>query len=434
MNRNTIISNRAVEGRDLGLYIHIPFCARKCDYCDFLSAPASQNTMEQYFHAMLEEIGQYQGNTGDYIVPTIFFGGGTPSFVDASYIEEIMELFNQVFRIDHKRLEATMEMNPGTVMKEKLLTYKKAGINRISFGLQSADNKELSLLGRIHTYEQFEDNYKLARQLGFDNINIDLMSALPGQTLSSWENTLNKVIELNPEHISAYSLIIEEGTKFYDRYQENAVGAKELPDEETDRLIYHKTKEILLENGYHRYEISNYAKPGFECRHNSSYWIGTDYLGIGLGASSLLDGTRFSNISDIAQYMNKCNEYRSNPNRSGCDGMDKTSAMYNRINNSIWQQDITLEDVIGIRTGQEKLTKQDRMEEFMFLGLRMCDGISRKNFYQRFGTQIDSIYGEEIKRLEKDNLIWQQGDMIRLTDYGIDISNYVFSMFLRSDQ
>lgn len=404
MKGEITLLNNTEQIRDIGLYIHIPFCVRKCDYCDFLSAPAAQDTIDRYFDAMLAEIEQYQGNMGNYIVRTIFFGGGTPSVVNANYIGRVMESLSRIFRIDRDRLEATMEMNPGTVTQDKLRIYRSIGINRISFGLQSTDDKELSLLGRIHTYDQFEDNYYLARNLGFHNINIDLMSALPGQTLESWEKTLNKVIALNPEHISAYSLIIEEGTKFYEQYH-NEAGEKELPDEDTDRLIYHRTKTIMQSNGYHRYEISNYAKPGFECRHNSSYWIGTDYLGIGLGASSLLNGTRFSNTEDLGLYINKCNESRCKLNT----------------------------DNLGIRTNQVKLTKQERMGEFMFLGLRMCDGISREDFYQSFGFDIDTVYGSEIQQLEKKKLIRQQGDRIFLTDYGIDISNYVFSMFLKDE-
>jgi oxygen-independent coproporphyrinogen-3 oxidase len=406
------------NSRDLGLYIHVPFCIKKCDYCDFLSAPASTETMKQYFDAVLTEIDQYRENTGNYIVRTIFFGGGTPSVPDAAYIEKLMREIFRIFRVDMDNLEATIEVNPGTLTRDKLLTYKNIGINRLSFGLQSADNKELKLLGRIHTYEQFLANYYLARELGFNNINVDLMSALPGQNVSAWEYTLNKVIELEPEHISAYSLIIEEGTKFYEVYRKGAEAADNLPDEETDRLIYHKTKEILKNSGYHRYEISNYAKDAYECRHNSSYWTGTDYLGIGLGASSLLYGARFSNMHDIEQYISQCNEYRERRNSSvSADESIPNDLKY-------------LNDKIGLRCNIEHLLKEQRMEEFMFLGLRMCCGISKYAFYHRFGIEIEKVYKDVLERLSKQKLLEICGDNIKLTEYGIDISNYVLSEFL----
>jgi putative oxygen-independent coproporphyrinogen III oxidase len=399
---------------DLGLYIHIPFCVRKCDYCDFLSAPASPEVIQEYFAAMQTEIEAYRGCTGDYTVPTIFIGGGTPSYVEAEYLESIMAAINQSFRIDRKRLEASIEINPGTISREKLKKYREIGINRLSFGLQSANNQELALLGRIHTYEQFEENYYLARELGFRNINIDLISSLPGQTLLSWENTLQKTVALNPEHISAYSLIIEEGTKFYDRYREGLKGFEELPEEETDRLIYHRTKELLQNSGYHRYEISNYAKDTYECRHNSSYWTGTQYLGIGLGASSLLQSARFSNLQQLAQYCAKCREYQR-PAALNSNG---------RIDRSITT------DPIGIRVNYEELTLKHEMEEFMFLGLRICAGVSKKEFAKRFGRKMEAVYDKVLKKLTDNDLLEIEDDSVRLTEYGIDISNYVLSEFL----
>lgn len=415
---NIIIKEDRKKLRDLGLYIHIPFCMKKCDYCDFLSAAATDEVKKEYFEALLTEINSYSGRTGDYLVPTIFFGGGTPSCVEAGYIREIMETVDRIFRMDTDRLEATIEVNPGTATKEKLQIYKEAGINRLSFGLQSVNNEELALLGRIHSYEQFRDNYLLARELGFANINIDLMSALPGQTLSSWENTLNTVISLQPEHISAYSLIIEEGTKFFDRYQEGNPGFRDLPDEDTDRLIYHRTKEILELNHYHRYEISNYAKSGFECRHNSSYWIGTEYLGIGLGASSLLNGARFSNLQGIKQYIQLCKEFKHYKKQKNLDNIPEKPTPE------------IMSDFIGIRQDDVYLTIDQRMEEFMFLGLRMCLGISRKAFKMRFRQEIESVYGDVLKRFLKDGLIEINGDQIKLTGYGIDVSNTVLSEFL----
>jgi len=337
------------------------------------------------------------------MVPTIFFGGGTPSAIHPSHIASVMEAINDTFSIDWSSLEATIEVNPGNVNLEKLETYKKAGFNRLSFGLQSVNNNELKLLGRIHSYEQFADNYSLARSVGFHNINIDLMSALPGQTIPSWENTLRTVIALEPEHISAYSLIIEEGTPFFERYGEGALYQKELPDEETDRLMYHRTKEILQESGYYRYEISNYAKKGYECKHNISYWNGTDYLGLGLGSASLFYNERFRNIPDLKQYINLCQQ-------------NKDSDMLPMI----------------LRTEIREQSLENQMEEFMYLGLRLIDGVDCNEFQQRFHRNIHEVYKDVIPALVSKQLLKIEGNRIALTEYGIDISNYVLSHFLLS--
>lgn len=399
LDRNTVTN----ANQNLGLYIHIPFCVKKCDYCDFLSAPATEKMQDSYVQALLTEIRSYKGKVSGYRVPTIFIGGGTPSAIDPSHILSIMEAIYETFSIDGNRLEATIEVNPGNVTQEKLETYKKAGINRLSFGLQSVDNRELKILGRIHTYEQFVDNYTLARKVGFSNINIDLMSALPGQTVQSWENTLNTVISLKPEHISAYSLIIEEGTPFYEKYGEGALYQKQLPTEDTDRLIYHRTKEILHESGYDRYEISNYAKNGYECKHNISYWNGTDYLGLGLGASSLYQDVRFRNIPDINQYINLCK-----------------------------QNEETKTLPLALRRDIRQLSLEDQMEEFMYLGLRLINGVDCNVFQQRFHRDIHEVYKDVIPDLISKQLLKKEGSCIALTDYGLDISNYVLSHFLLS--
>ncbi|HHX11860.1 MAG TPA: oxygen-independent coproporphyrinogen III oxidase [Clostridiales bacterium] len=388
--------------KDLGLYIHIPFCVKKCDYCDFLSAPGTETVKKQYVNALITEIYSYKGMVDDYMVPSIFFGGGTPSVIDPLLIEDIMEAVRNVFHIDDTRLEATIEVNPGTLMKDKLMIYKRAGLNRISFGLQSTDNIELKKLGRIHSYEEFKENYDLARKIGFNNINIDLMSALPGQTLESWEKTLNTVIDFEAEHISAYSLIIEEDTPFYYLYGEDGKLRDQLPDEETDRRIYHRTKELLRDSGYNRYEISNYSRDGYECRHNISYWVGTEYLGLGIGASSLLNGARIKNMHDINTYIEKCNK---------------------ELNNHSIQE--------AIREEYQDLSINDKIEEFMFLGLRLTKGISIKEFEKRFQSSIYNVYNKEIEGLVDNCLIVIDGDRLALTDYGIDISNAVLSEFIR---
>lgn len=377
--------------KELGLYIHIPFCVRKCDYCDFLSAPADEKTKYDYVMALIAEIKSYKQISAEYLVKTVFIGGGTPSSIKGEYIADIMNTVREVFLLsglEKKMPEITIEVNPGTLTQDKLKIYKAAGINRLSFGLQSTDSRELKLLGRIHTYETFLENYRLAREIGFHNINIDLMSALPGQTLKDWLNTLNQIIQLNPEHISAYSLILEEGTPFFKRYQE------EDQDEELDRVIYARTKEVLDTAGYFRYEISNYAKPGFESRHNTSYWIRSDYLGMGLGAASLLNNIRYQNEESLSAYLRLSKDYQE------------------------------------IRVSKEVLSIARQMEEFMFLGLRMSKGINKIDFQKLFGTTLEAVYSGVLNKNVTEGLINSKGDTIYLTDKGIDLSNRVMSEFL----
>ena len=403
------IENVVQDSKPLGLYIHIPFCVKKCDYCDFLSAPATEEMKKRYVDALITEIKSYGSFYLNYEVQTIFFGGGTPSCLKASDIERLMKAIGETFRLSSASMEVSIEVNPGTITQEKLRAYKRAGINRLSFGLQSANDEELKKLGRIHTYQQFKENFLLARTLGFQNINVDLMSALPEQTVESWENTLCTIIELAPEHISAYSLIVEEGTRFYECYSEDSAGYELLPDEDADRSIYHLTKEILQDNGYDRYEISNYAKKGFECRHNSSYWIGIDYLGLGLGASSLIQGVRFSKEEDLNKYILLCAQGKAATER------DKLSQQF---------------DSLGLIRNREQLTLEQRMEEFMFLGLRMCNGVSKMEFNHRFQKSIKETYPVIIDELVEKALLIEEGDLIRLTDLGIDVSNQVLAEFL----
>lgn len=391
--------------KPLSIYIHIPFCVRKCNYCDFLSGPATEQKKDEYIHALMKEIRSYHSLSEEYEIATVFLGGGTPSSIDAKYIRDIMLTLEEVFEVRFSRnkdIEVTIEINPGTITKEKLLIYKEVGINRISFGLQSTEEEELRCLGRIHTYDEFVANYQLARELGFDNINIDLMSALPRQTVDSYERTLNKVISLNPEHISAYSLIIEEGTPFYELYGEeaNVEATVKLPSEEEERLMYERTRILLHEYGYERYEISNYAKPGYECKHNCTYWRRGDYLGLGSGSSSLIQHKRFSNVSELSEYIHIAND------------LEDTSQL------------------AKLYANQELLTTKDEMEEFMFLGLRMMQGVSIKEFQICFEKDIYEVYGEVLEELYQNELLEQREGLIRLTTHGIDISNYVMSEFL----
>ncbi|RHS24671.1 oxygen-independent coproporphyrinogen III oxidase [Clostridium sp. AF12-19] len=372
------------------LYLHIPFCVKKCAYCDFLSFPSGQEIQRQYAKRLMEDIDCMGKEYGDIPVDTIFIGGGTPSVPESRLIVDLMEHVNRAFQISDGA-EISMEANPGTVTREKLKEYRRAGINRISFGLQSANDRELKLLGRIHTWAEFLESFALARECGFTNLNIDLMSALPGQTCESWKDTLKRVTDLEPEHISAYSLIIEEGTPFGEKYGSEE-GRKLLPDEDSEREMYHETKRFLRECGYERYEISNYAKPGRECRHNIGYWTGVPYLGLGLGASSYMNGSRFAVSSDMQQY---------------------------------------LEEKPGTFTDVEKLTKKDMEEEFFYVGLRMTAGVSLSEFERRFGMSAEEVYPGLMETFVEEKAAEFRGDRFVLTDYGLDVSNYIMAQFLQ---
>ena len=372
------------------LYLHMPFCVRKCAYCDFLSFPTDQETQNLYTRRLREDIDAMGKKYGDIPVDTIFIGGGTPSVPDSALIVGIMEHVRKAFHVA-EGAEISMEANPGTVTREKLTDYRRAGINRLSFGLQSANDRELKLLGRIHTWAEFLESFHLARECGFTNINIDLMSALPGQTRESWKDTLKRVTDLNPEHISAYSLIIEDGTPFGEKYGSEE-GRKLLPDEDSEREMYHETKRFLRDCGYERYEISNYAKPGRACRHNSGYWTGLPYLALGLGASSYMDGCRFAVNSDMKQY---------------------------------------LEEKPGMFTDVEKLTKKDMEEEFFYVGLRMTAGVSLPEFERRFGVSAKDVYPGLMEMFVEEKAAVFQGDRFVLADYGLDVSNYIMAQFLQ---
>ena len=380
----------------LELYIHIPFCVKKCAYCDFLSGPAGEKEKEEYVKMLVDEIRNCPDTVQNYRVISIFFGGGTPSLLTGEQIGRLMDTVREIFTLDEDA-EITMEMNPGTVTEEKLRKYRQAGVNRLSIGLQSVNDEELRLLGRIHTYEEFREAYHLARANGFSNINVDLISAIPGQTVESWRRTLEQVMALSPEHISAYSLIIEEGTRFYQWYGKGQTDQEKyppLPDEDAERQMYERTEGILEEYGFHRYEISNYAREGKECRHNLGYWSRVEYLGIGLGASSFISNTRYHLCTDMISYIERIG--------SGED----------------------------LREEIEVLTKEDAMEEFMFLGLRRMQGISGTQFENCFGNTIEEIYGDVIEKLEQEKMLEVKEDKIRLTKRGIDVSNYVFCEFL----
>lgn len=376
--------------KDLGLYLHIPFCIQKCGYCDFLSAPAGREEREAYVQALEKEIRSYGDFAGGYRVSTVFVGGGTPSCLEASQTERIFEVVNDTFEIE-RMPEISMEMNPGTVTKEKLQAYKNCGINRLSIGLQSVRDSNLRLLGRIHTYEEFLENFRLAREAGFQNINVDLISSLPGQTEESWREELKTIAELSPEHISVYQLILEEGTTFYEKY---AAHPELLPDEETSRAIYQATEEVLGQYGFHQYEISNYAKEGRECRHNLKYWERDDYLGLGLGAASMVRNIRMNNTGDMKTYLEKCGEPKT------------------------------------MRTDVQFLEEPRQIEEFMFLGLRKTRGISKKEFRRVFGRDIELVYEKALKKLFSSGMLLEKRDRLYLSKEGVLLSNAVLSEFL----
>lgn len=408
--------------KELELYLHIPFCERKCAYCDFLSAPADLPVRISYIKKLQEEIAYYGAQYGEYQVSSIFFGGGTPTILEGYQLAAILETVKEHFNITTDA-EITVECNPGTLTAGKAEKLVQAGFNRLSMGLQSADDRELQLLGRIHNFAQFLESYDLARKAGFRNINVDLMSALPGQTLKSWQDTLQKVTALRPEHISAYSLIIEEGTPFYERFAEDERIREEgghprlLPEEDVERQMYELTETFLQIKGYERYEISNYAKPGYECRHNCGYWTRKDYLGLGLGASSLVEHQRFQNTSDLKTYLEQ--EYSPQ-----CEGQ------HEHIAETIQLQAETGLTQTGHHIHIETLDKKSEMEEFMFLGLRLMVGISRQQFEKKFQVTLNSVYGEVLRKLKGEQLIEEVAGYVRLTEHGIDVSNYVLAEFL----
>lgn len=382
--------------RKIGIYIHIPFCKQKCSYCDFVSFPKDKSIQEQYIQALIKEIKErkieLQNLQEECQASTVYVGGGTPSYIEANAIKQILEEIKQVYRIENDA-EFTIEMNPGTISEEKLRIYKESGINRISIGLQTTQDNLLKQIGRIHTYEQFLENYKLARKLGFSNINVDLMIGLPNQNMKNVEESIERVIKLNPEHISVYSLILEEGTKLYEQYLKNEL---ELPTEEMERDMYWKVKEKLEKAGYRQYEISNFAKQGKESKHNLACWNQKEYLGFGLAAHSYLENTRYSNTEDIEEYM----------------------------------KNIELGKLTKNRILHETQTEEDKRKEYMLLGLRKIEGVSISKFKEKFVQNPLFLFRKELNRLVEEKLITVELDQIKLTPKGLDLANIVWEEFV----
>ena len=373
----------------ISLYIHIPFCAQKCLYCDFPSFARKDHLRKAYIEALNKEIISLREKHNNLEINTIFIGGGTPSVLEA---DELECLLKEVAKLNMaKDIEYSMECNPGNLTEEKLEVMKKYGVNRISMGLQAKQDNLLKGLGRIHNYKTFKENFLLAKKVGFNNINVDLMFGLPNQRLNEWEETLREIISLEPAHISAYSLIIEEGTAFYNLYENDKL---KLPTEEEERKMYHLAKKILEENGFNQYEISNYAKEGKECRHNLAYWNMDNWIGVGSAAASYINGKRIKNISSVEKYINSINE--------------KGEAVEEIINNS----------------------KNDNMEEFMFMGLRKINGIDENEFKKRFSININDVYGEILNKYIGEGLLIRESGRIFLSEKGIEISNIIMADFL----
>ncbi len=369
--------------KKVALYIHIPFCKQKCLYCDFPSYSHKEEFMDKYIEALNKEILE---KTKKYKIESLFIGGGTPSYLNNKNLKSLLNTINKLDFIENA--EKTIECNPGTINKEKLEIILNGGINRISFGLQSANNEILKKIGRIHTYEEFKENYILARKIGFKNINIDMMFGLPNQNLNIWLESLKEVVELNPDHISSYSLIIEEKTPFYSLYNKDLL---DLPSEEEERKMYEIGRDFLESKGYHQYEISNYAKDNKECFHNKIYWECKEYIGVGVSSSSYIDGKRIKNIDNIKEYIKNINE-----------------------NNSVIDEEL-------------ENTEKDKIEEFMFMGLRMIKGIEEKEFEIRFKKKVDELYKEVIKKHIKNGLLIRENGRIFLSKKGIELSNMVMS-------
>lgn len=387
--------------KNVGLYIHIPFCKKKCEYCDFKSYSGKEELVDKYIKWLkyeLKEVGK--GNRLDYenkldklaIVKTIYIGGGTPSIIDEKYIREIMNTIKENYTLSDD-VEITIEVNPGTVTENKLDVYRKSGINRLSIGLQETHNDILKSLGRIHTYEEFLNTYNLSRKVGFENINVDLMLGLPEQSIKDLEESVQKIINLKPEHISVYSLIIEEGTPFYSKLEKNELI---LPEDEVERRMYWLIKKMLEKNEYIHYEISNFAKKGFESKHNLACWNQEEYIGFGVAAHSYTNNVRYSNIDSIEEYIKNFKEN-------------------NESDNFIFH---------------EKQTASSKMKEFMMLGLRKINGVAIQNFKNKFGANPIFTYRKELEKLVNEELVEIDGDYIKLTNKGLDLANLVWEEFV----
>ena len=377
-----------IKNNEIGVYVHIPFCKKKCDYCDFISYCNKDNLIYDYVQAVKAEI---QSQNIKPEITTIYIGGGTPSYIDSKYIIEILEKIKE--KNVSSNAEITIEVNPGTVTKEKLEDYIKSGINRISIGLQTTNDELLKQIGRIHNFTQFLETYKLAKKVGFKNINVDLMLGLPNQRIKDLKESLEQIIKLKPKHISVYSLIVEDGTPIANKIEK---GEMQLPDEELERNMYWFVKNTLELNGFIHYEISNFAKKGYESKHNLNCWNQKEYIGIGASAHSYRDITRYSNTENIEEYIENVNN--GNFNR-------------NKIIHEIQKED-------------------DAKKEFMLLGLRKIKGVDINEFKNKFGDNPIYLFRNELKKLTDERLLIIDDNNIRLTNKGLDLANLVWKEFI----
>ena len=386
--------------KQIGLYIHIPFCKQKCSYCDFCSYAEKQDLISKYIKCLLQEIKEVginnradfeNGKDDLFSIKTIYIGGGTPSLIESKYIVQIMEEIKSNFELD-ENAEITIEVNPGTVTLEKLEDYNKAGINRLSIGLQSTHEHLLKEIGRIHTYLDFLDTYRFAREAGFENINVDLMIGLPNQTLAEVQDSIEEIVSMEPEHVSVYSLILEESTPLFKKVEDGL----ELPDEELERKMYWTVKQTLEANGYNHYEISNFAKQNYESKHNLDCWSQKEYIGFGVAAHSYTNGIRYSNIENLEQYIKN------------------------------YEEDKTEENLIF----HEKQDMEAMQKEYMLLGLRKIDGVSIQDFKIKFVANPVFLYHDKLEKLVNEDLIEIDGNQIKLTNKGLDLANIVWEEFV----
>lgn len=383
-----------MKKEELGIYIHIPFCKQKCYYCDFISYCKNDELIEKYITCLIKEINNFKEKYKDkYDITTIYIGGGTPSYIEEKYIKLILDTINNKIQNLKDIKEITIEVNPGTVTKEKLKQYKLSGINRLSIGLQSTSNKLLKDIGRIHTFEQFLETYNLARELNFNNINVDLMIGLPNQTIKDLGQAINKIIDLNPEHISVYSLILEENTTLYNLVQQGKIN---LMSEELERNMYWYVKDKLELNGYNHYEISNFAKGTYESKHNLNCWEQKQYIGFGTAAHSYIENKRFSNTENLEKYIDN-------------------------IENENMKENYEIHEVQSI---------DDKKKEYMLLGLRKIEGVDIQKFKNKFGDNPLYLFRNELNKLVNEELLEIDGNYIKLTNKGLDLANIVWEEFV----
>lgn len=383
-------SKEADMRKKIGIYIHIPFCASRCSYCDFNTYAGIEHMIPDYIDALTREAASRSPNVKGYMVDTVFIGGGTPSFIDAKYIQDIMLALGKLYDMGNAT-EISIESNPGTLDPEKLEVYLQAGINRLSIGLQCWQKDLLDILGRIHSADDFARSLADARRAGFKNINADLIFGIPGQTIGQWEETLYRVIDSGLEHVSCYSLKLEEGTPLAEKVESGKLCP--VPDE-YDREMYYRAIEILSKAGYHHYEISNFALPGFECRHNISCWKCGEYIGLGPGAHSYFGGSRTANMYKVTDYIDRINK--------GAD----------------------------IEIEKQFIDKTESMKEYMILGLRLIDGICPDEFREKYGEDMFMVFGGEIRKNLSESLLEIYDNRLRLTGQGLDLANKVFMEFI----